>query len=332
MRSKPIIAFFAAGVFLAAGCSLIDQNLVNCESDSRMDYSLSLTTTLSTELRTQLTEEADVALIPQLEGFLEGVFTQRAHDVDLSFYDAAGSYDLLHHEYHVMDASETSYTLYIPVHHYLHTAVANLENNPLISLQGGENAHTAVVHEVVADTLDVHESGLFTACLPMNVEDKDQDFDVTLRMANSAAVLVLDTLGCHVKDIRVFAAGFATDFSPADSVYSFAYTPIHRTRKLVSPASDGELGFVSVTFPSRDEAPVKSESKNFIWAMYVYSTLSSGSITETKVSVTTPLQAGKLKAIKGHVYPDGSLISEDPTVGLSITMDWTPGLGHEIVF
>lgn len=332
MRITGIIAFFAAGIFLAAGCSLIDENLVNCESESKMDYRLSLETTVSAELQAQLTEQSDVALIPQLEGYLENVFSGRAHDVDLCFYDATGSFDLLHHEHHVMDADQTSYSLYIPVHHYQHVAVANLENNPLLSLEGEENARTVTIHESVADTLDPHASGVFTARLPMNVEDREQSFNVTLRMANSSAILVLDTLGCHVKDIRVFAAGFATDFAPSDSVYTFSYTPIHRTGKVVSPASDAKLGFVSVSFPSRDSAPVKAESKNAIWAMYVYSTLASGSITKTEVSVTTPLEAGALRVIEGTVYPDGSLISEDPTVGISITMDWTPGLDHQIVF
>jgi len=332
MRSTGIIALFAAGAFLAAGCSLIDENLVNCESESKMDYRLSLDTSISEELHAHLTEKSDVALIPQLEGYLENVFSGRAHDVDLSFYDAAGSYDLLHHEHHVMDAGQTSFSLYIPVHQYLHVALANLENNPLLSLREEDNARTVKVHETVADTLDPHPSGFFAARLPMDVQDREQSFEVTLHMANSVAVLALDTLSSRVKDVRVFAAGFATDFSPIDSVYTYAYTPIHRTDKVVSPASDAKLGFISVSFPSRDTAPVKADSKDAIWAMYVYVTLASGSITETKVSVTTPLEAGKVKVIEGVVYPDGSLTSEDPTVAVSITLDWAPGLDHEVIF
>jgi hypothetical protein len=332
MKSTGIIAFFAAGIFLAAGCSLIDENLKRCEPESKMNYRLSTEISLSEELHAQLTEETDVALIPQLEGYLENVFSGRAHDMDLSFYDAAASYDLLHHEHHVMDAGQTSYSLYIPVHQYLHVALANLENNPLLSLREEDNARTVTVHESVADTLDPHPCGVFAAHLPINVEDREQSFEVALHMVNSAAVLALDTLGSRIKDIRVFAAGFATDYSPSDGVYTYAYTPIHRTGKVVSPASDAKLGFISVSFPSRDTAPVKADSKDAIWAMYVYATLASGSVTETKVSVTTPLEAGKVRVIEGTVYPDGSLTSEDPTVGLSITMDWTPGLGHEVVF
>ena len=57
----------------------------------------------------------------------------------------------------------------------------------------------------------------------MDIQDGvDQQFDVKLYMVNSASSLVLDTLGSHIKDIQVFASGFANSFDLADSTYRLA--------------------------------------------------------------------------------------------------------------
>ena len=216
------IAFlFLVGATLA-GCTLVDEDLRDCETDYTMDYQLRLVTNMTAELKTQLSMEADVSVATALEAYLKDVFTDKAHDVDLSFYDVTGDSLRLHHEKHIMDASQSSYTLYIPVHEYMHVCVANLDQNGSLSLTSDERCHTASLHQQVADTVPPHTKGIFTARLPMNVlEGVDQHFDVRMYMANCASALVLDTLGCNLKDIQVYACGFATDFDIADSLYRF---------------------------------------------------------------------------------------------------------------
>ena len=181
---------------MAAACSLIDEDMRDCEADTRIDYELRLVTNMTTELQTQLSLEEDAEVAAALEACWKEVFTDRAHDVDLSFYNVVEPMERLHHERHVMDASQTSYTLYIPVRRYLHLAVANLEGNGNLRLEDDTQSATAALRQQLADTLDSQTKGIFTARLPMDIrEGVDQEFDVRLYMANSAAAIVLDTLG-----------------------------------------------------------------------------------------------------------------------------------------
>ena len=317
------------------GCSLVDEDMRDCEADTRLDYELRLVTNMTTELQTQLSLEADVEVAAALKTCWQEIFTDRAHDVDLSFYDVAEPWERLHHEQHVMDASQTSYSLYIPVRRYMHLAVANLEGNGSLRLEDDLYSTTATLRETLADTLDSQSKGIFTARLPMDIhKGENQEFDVRLYMANSASALVLDTLDSHVKDVRVYGAGFATEFSLADSVYHFPYTPVYRARKVEVGDTPGEpLCYTTVTFPSRSSRESKAEASDALWQLRVYATMPDGTITESVVYVTAPLEAGKVKIIKGKIYGNGALVPEkgDPTVGVTVQVDWSPGMEHEVI-
>ncbi len=317
---------------MAAACSLIDEDMRDCEADTRIDYELRLVTNMTTELQTQLSLEEDAEVAAALEACWKEVFTDRAHDVDLSFYNVVEPMERLHHERHVMDASQTSYTLYIPVRRYMHLAVANLEGSGTLRLEDDLYSGTASLRQELADTLDSQSKGVFSARLPMDIrEGVDQEFDVRLYMANSAAAIVLDTLGSHVKDVRVYGAGFATEFDLADSVYHFPYTPVIRSRKVEVGSTPGEpLCYTTVTFPSRTNPESKADASGALWQLRVYATMPDGKITESVVYVTSPLEAGKVKIIKGKIYGNGALVPQegDPTVGVSVVLDWSPGMEH----
>ena len=319
---------------MAAACSLIDEDMRDCEADTRIDYELRLVTNMTTELQTQLSQEADAEVAAALEACWKEIFSSRAHDVDLSFYDVAEPMERLHHERHVMDASQTSYTLYIPVRRYMHLAVANLEGSGNVRLEDDGQSTTASLRQQLADTLDSQTKGIFTARLPMDIrEGVDQEFDVRLYMANSSAAIVLDTLGSHVKDVRVYGVGFATEFDLADSVYHFPYTPVIRSRKVEVGSVPGEpLCYTTVTFPSRVSRESKADASGALWQLRVYSTMPDGKTAESVVHVTSPLEAGMVKIIKGKIYGNGALVPEegDPSVSVSVVLDWTPGMEHEI--
>lgn len=342
MQSAKKYILLATLLAALPGCRWVDEDLSDCETDYQLDYELKLVTNMTTELETQLTLEADVAARTSLRDYLGDIFIDFAHDVDLSFYDVEGDSVRLHHEAHIMDASESSYTLYIPVRRYMHTAVANVLRNQAVSLKEDERCHDASLVQAVGDTLNPHKNGLFTARLPMDIrEGEDQQFNVNLYMANCASALVLDTLGSGVKDIRVYVSGFATDFNICDSLYHFDYTPIIRTDKLPLEDSD-ELCFAAAHFPSRDlpqtrtivetEDPFVSEGASEpLWTVRVYSYLKGGSITECILGVTQPLLPGGLRVIKAKVYSNGSLVPGDTTVGVNVTLDWEPGLSHDVI-
>ena len=337
------------------GCALVDDDMSDCEADHKIDYELRLVTNMTTELQTQLSTQVELkAVAAVLQNKLSSIFTDYAHDVNLSFYDVKEDSLRLYQESHIMDANQSSYTLYIPVREYMHMAVANLEppkkpdgtqEEKLIFLVNDEKCHTARIEQPVNDPNNIiksHNTGVFTARLPMDIKDGiDQEFDVKLYMANCASAVALDTLGSGLKDIRVFASGFANGLNLADSTYIFSFTPKVQAQEV--NVDDGRfVCFYAVTFPSKDvttktvintEDPYVSEvSSEKLWDYTIYTTAADGSTTETVLSVKLPLRPGQFKLIRAKVQPDGSVSPREPYVGASVTLQWNEQPGWDIDF
>ena len=151
----PLCAVFV----LLVGCSMIDEDQGDCGEEARMDYELELITNISTEVKTELNTQGDISLASLLKGYLGGIFSDFAHDVNLLFYGVDDASPLLYHDSHIMNGSESSYTLLIPRQRYMHLAVANVEDDPVVRLEGTENCHTAVLRQVEGDIIDSHNTG-----------------------------------------------------------------------------------------------------------------------------------------------------------------------------
>lgn len=333
------------------GCSMIDEDRSDCET-SKIDYELTLITNISTEIQTQLethtslNTETSLELAQLLKDHLSNIFTDFAHDVDLSFYDTVGDSLRLFHDEHFMDANQASYSLNLPMRQYMHLATANILDNPLVTLENDERCHRSELQQLHRDTIDSHSTGLFTARLPMEIlEGVDQHFDVRLYMVNCAAALVVDSRGHDTSDMKVYSTGFATDFSICDSAYQFsANSPIIRTTRLEPEDGQGLLGFCSVNYPSREpettrtiietEEPfIAQPDGHSLWEFQVYMpnpsaarTRADVSWTRTTLRVADPLRAGQLKIIHVWVNADGSVVAVEPEVSASVTLDWKPGL------
>lgn len=361
------IALWLMSLLLMVGCSTIDDDLSDCGNEYELDYELRLVTNMTTELKTQLSTQTELSLAHSLRTHLSGVFTDFAHDVDLSFYDTQGDSLRLQHDEHIMDANQASYTLNLPKRQYMHLAVANIVDDKLIDLVDDDRCHRSKLILLQGSTssaagastrpavggfpddnaIDSHTTGIFTARQPMEVlEGVDQEFNVHLYMANCAAVLVIDTVGSGVKDIKVYSKGFATGFNIADSSYVFVNEPpLVRTQLVTSEEGEnGELAYCSVTFPSReaDDSEGSSTTRTVIetedpfitpladeslWEFHIYATASDESTTLTKLFIRHPLRAGQLMIIKAKARPDGSMDTGNPTVGVSVTLNWNEG-GH----
>ena len=334
-----MMGILLSACWLAAGCSAIDDDLSDCPADEqqyRMVYQLKLITNMTTEISTKLNTVTETSVANALRAYLSNIFTAFAHDVDLSFYDTDGSFARLHHDRHIMDANQSSYTLTMPMHKYMHLAVANIAENDLVGLSGDEYSNSSMLRQVegkVTDGLTIlpsHTTGLFTARQPMEViEGVDQTFNVRLYMVNSAAALVLDPKGQTFKDLKVYATGFANDFLIKDSTYVYESTS---TMIIAQPVETGNnlLCFCSVNFPSRDAAPASSARKRAgsatpLWRFKVYFTKMDGTVTETVLDISEPLNAGDLRIIKGSLDDEGAVIPYDSTVGVSVTLDWNEG-------
>lgn len=326
--------------WLTAGCCSIDDDLSDCppdESRYQMEYELKLVTNMTTELQTQLTTITELSVASALETHLENIFSDFAHDVNLSFYDTEGTKERLEHKVDIINTNQTTYDLTLPMRKYLHLAVANLAENHVVGLFQDNYSTTSVLQQaegIVPDgsstsVVDSHTTGLFTARQPMEVlSGVSQTFNVRLYMANSAATLVLDPKGHTFKDIRVFATGFANEFHISDSVYIYPTTsPLIRADKV---ATDNDLlCYCSVNFPSRDAAPAsvrkRAASGSTFWQFKVYLTKLDGKITETVLDIEEPLRAGDLRIIKGSLDDDGAVRPYNSTVGVSVTLDWNDG-------
>lgn len=313
-------------LMMQVSCSTIDDDLSDCPpevNERDVDYELLLVTNIATELQTQLTTQTELKVADALSSHLAGIFTDFAHDIDLSFYGVDEDGFLLRNEQHEMNDNEKSYTISLPAQQYRHLALANLQDNSCVTKEGGKQSTTLTLQQKEAETVESHETGLFTARTDMDVmEGVEQSFHVNLYMANSAAALVIDPRGQQVKDVKVFSTGFATGFNVNDSTYTFAEKdPLVRTK---SVATDTDLlCFCSVNFPSRTEA----EDGKALWEFRVYVTLDDGSVTETVLSIYEPLKPGELKIVKAYLDEEGVAHPTDSKVGVSVTLDWSDG-GH----
>lgn len=325
----------------------MDEDLRDCGTDYSLDYELTLVTNvsteISTELETTLSTDLELSAALALREYLNNIFTDYAHDVDLSFYDVVEDSVRLHHEELIMDANQSSYTLYIPVRRYMHTALANLTKDPVIEVVDGDYCHREKLQQMDQDTLNSHTTGLFSARQYMDIQEGvEQHFDVHLYMANSATAILVDTAGSHIRDLKVFATGFATDFSVTDSLYHFNASPVFRMDRLPL-TENGGCCFASVHFPSRNPEDTKSvidsddifvttEAESALWQLKAYVTMADGTVTESILGVGEPLHAGELKILKGKVLDNGAIQPDDPTIGVNVTLQWNSGIVIDVEF
>ena len=311
--------------WLMAGCSVIDDDLSDCnqEEEFKIDYQLRLITNITTELETQLTTITEVGVADALRVHLKDIFSDKAHDIDLSFYDTEGDMIRLQHKRDIIDANQTSYTLSLPMQQYMHLAVANIAENHVVGLSNDENCQTSMLQQTDDSPIASHTTGLFTARLPMEVlSGVSQTFNVKLYMANSAVALVLDTKGHAYSDMKVYATGFAKEFMIEDSTYVFPEKEMLVRADKVETGND-LLCFCSVNFPSHNPDEVGADEP--LWQLRVYVTMPDGNITETIIDVKEQLKAGELKIIKGELDDEGAVRPYDSTVGVSVTLDWNEG-------
>lgn len=341
---KIVPAALAAALILG-GCSLVDEDLSDCDTTYKLDYELRLVTNMTTELETVLDMQSDLHTQAVLDDHLGDIFTDFAHDVDLSFYDVTPPMERLHHERHIMDANQSSYALSIPAREYRHIAVANILDNPQVTLENQEQCSTAEIRQQMTDGEPVpsHSTGIFSARLDMKVFDNtNQSFDTKLSMVNCASALVIDTSQApELQEMEIVVADLASSFSISDSVYHFDASPLVLAKDL-SVEGTPERCFSAVHFPSKDPEPTKviidtdepfvsEDSENALWRIIVHVKLPDGSTTQSILGIHQPLRPGQLKVIRARVQDSGAVSADDPTVSVSVALDWSQGWNFDDV-
>lgn len=337
------------GAALSVGCSLVDDDLSTCDNEFQLDYQLCLVTNITTELETELSFLTDKEIQGKLKDYLKGIFTDYAKDVNLSFYDNEPPQSRLKHLTETMNGSESSYTLFLPVRTYLHTALANIKDNQSVTLEDDEYCKTArLVQHTMDGVVQPHNTGLFTAREDIQVVSGiDQHFDVRLYMSNAATALVMDlseTAGL-VQEVNVMVSGFATEYRIYSNEFVYApegEDPLVATSRLDTSSDGQQACFVSVHFPSR---PASEQSKVVVevddgaktsadplWEWIIHAKLTDGTITESVLQMHEELQEGHIKVLKATLRDNGVAMVEDPTVGISVTLDWNDAGDYDVDF
>lgn len=313
--------------------SCIDEDLSECGTDYIINYQLKLHTNMQDEISSELNAPEYQAVAKRLEQELSNVFTDVARDLDIDFYT---NHNLVHQESHIINAANASFTIYLKPDDYRHLAWVNVDANPVVSVSG-QNTDTEVsIANVPNDTIDGHTHGLFTARLDMNVKSESYSYTVPLYMQNSATALVINRNGIAADDIKGYVVGLGNDFSINDSTYHHDHPTVVRTTRM----DEGNYTCLHTAgFPSQDahsslftlhsSLSTRAGEQTGIWSYHVYVAI-GGKITETKLYVKEPLKASQLKIIKANLNPDGSVSTEAPEVGVSVTLDWKPGGDYEI--
>lgn len=338
--------FLCAG--LAQGCSLIDDDLSVCGTDFEMVLEMQLVTDLDLVLETTLSAETDVYTRAVLRNYFSDIFTDHAHDINIGFFSTDD--ELVYSIHDVIDATQSTYTFYLPKADYHAIATANLDNNQVVTLRDSADSRMARLETMAADTLPTQRTGLFTVARDIEVIDTaDQKINLTLHMASCALALVIDTSAVPVSNIRAHMTNTANELMLRDSLFlhdrpkavhlekiedtaaAAAAAQHYRPNKAnlpnlanIASAEPSRRDFLlgCAAFPTPDD-PAKDGS---YYQVKVYVSLPNGTITETVLTPYESLQAGQLKILKLQLQPDGSVLpTTSNEVGASVTLEWKNG-------
>lgn len=321
LRVKGVFYFIAFLPFYLLFASCIDEDLSRCGVNYNINYVVNQQTDLHSEIRYVLPSAAEQQVAASLETAMGGMFTDVAHDLDLSFYvDNA----LRYHENNVIDASSASLTFYMNQADYRHLILANVTGESQAGIDGADSDLTMTVSSAEGDTIDSHTCPMFSARTDVPLDGRDASYSADLYMINSAVALVLADGTTNPAAVTGLVDGMATSFAVNDSTYSFSRVQVTRMNEF---AVEEYHCLYAATLPSRNAATGNAEDG--IWQVKAYVTL-DGKITENVLHIGVPLQAGCVKIIKGIIKDDGSITTESPEVGVSVTLDWKPGGNHDI--
>ena len=310
------------GVVLACPllASCIDEDLSKCGVNYTVSYSVRQPVDLGAEVYAVLSAPAEQGVAADVEAALGGVFAGTVHDLDLPFYDG---HALEYRQATVIDAARATMTFYMQKADYRHLPLGNVEGGEPLGIDGADSDLALTLGTAVGDTIPSHTAAVYSGRLDMPLADRDEAYRADLYMVNSAVAVVLADAADGIGAVTGIVDGMATGFAVNDSTFSFDRGQATRMEGMQSP---GYHTLYAVTMPSRDAMAAAADG---LWQVKVYVDL-GGKITENVLHISEPLRAGRVKIIKGVIKDDGSITTESPEVGVSVTLDWKPGGSHDV--
>ncbi len=325
------------GAIAQTSCDIIDDDLSDCGKDYRLVYRTRLITNMDDELNTVLADDSIMRVT--LRQQLQSVFSDQGRNLDLSFYRTivADSARQLHAPEPMNGPVSDAFTFYLPAEQYHNLAIANLREEPVVSLLQDSLCHTSRLLQQTADTINSHVNGLFTGRKLVDVPQRDTTVYVDMYMANCAAALVIDTVNIATRAIRVFVTDMASEFHVADSAYIFGRSYATRATELRHSQSRSRA-YPAVTFPSANRPAVSRATvtergdtgEGSIWRILALVDMPDGTTTYNVIYVRQPLRAANLKVIRVTLQGDGSLWPVDVAIGVGVQLDWHPGIEWEV--
>lgn len=300
--------------------SCIDEDLSKCGVNYTVSYSVRQPVDLGAEVRAVLSAPAEQGVAADVEAALGGVFAGTVHDLDLPFYDV---HMLEHRQAAVIDAARATMTFYMQKADYRHLPLGNVEGGEPLGIDGADSDLALTLGTAVGDTIPSHAAPVYSGRLDMPLADRDEAYRADLYMVNSAVAVVLADAADGIGAVTGLVDGMASGFAVNDSTFSFDRAQVTRMEGMLSP---GYHTLYAVTMPSRDAMAAAADG---LWQVKVYVDL-GGKITENVLHISEPLRAGRVKIIKGVIKDDGSITTESPEVGVSVTLDWKPGGSHDV--
>lgn len=335
MESLKKIAIYVScllgSVIAQTSCDSINDDLSDCVKDYRV--TLHVNTQVDDVLADRLRDADDQSIREVLREPLYNIFSERGHDLDITFYADNQEADIVYHYYQDMrGARQATYNLFFANFPYRNIAVANVGEEPTIDFADTLNSATAIItnrqaSNVANGIIATQQHPLFTARKQVFVpSDVDSTLCVDLYMANGAAVLVVDTTGVSIRDMRVDINGTASTFNLNDSIYTFNGSPTVSTRRFDAQQYN-KLAFMGLTLPSPMQPTRTDEDveKGSYWMLTAYVDKPDGTTTRSIIYVRQPLHADELLIIKAILTPDGVIETVDVNAGISIDLDWSPG-------
>lgn len=333
MNRRIIILIFP---LLFAACSLIDDDLSVCDKELVIDYDLQLHTALSVQLQAELAAQTEAPVRRALEQWLAPVFTDKAQDIDLRFY-SEGKDDMRYRISEVINDNRTSYSIRLPQENYMHLAVANIDDNREVHMQDGDHSTTMQLRLSDKQEVSSLNTGVFTARLPMEVNDSTLHFDVHLYMITAAVAVVIDTTDCDsLVSLSGTMEGSASGFSVRDSTFLFTSAPTmllenvpieSKVATAIRRVADEDLQpyacLATVGMATRDDAA---------WSVNVTATLLDNRYVTSTITVNQPLQAGTLRVLKMKMGNSGELNPEEgqQEIGVTVEVDWKTGGDQDV--
>lgn len=313
------------------GC--IDEDLSGCDSECNITFQLRLEMDLKLTIQEVLNTGLESVLADSLLRDLQGVISDKARSIDLSFYNSADGLRIQHDSLQT-NANELTTRLYLQAGAYEHIAVANTADEPAFIKR---NADQWTAYNIVHDTRDTvssQTSAIYTGNLHMDIDPvSSQTFYVPLHMQNSIAVLVIDPQESPAKVLSVYTNQVACGINCIDQQFIFDNKYVVRNSRT---EGGGLISYYAVCFPSRESAgstkqtPAEEAATGSIWHMEVITQTPDGKYVRNILYIKEPLLAGQAKVLKVYLGNGGEIISNSSIIGVSIIFDWKPGGNYDI--